>query len=423
MQAIIGPQTWEETNLVAKVCSQKMTPVLSLAYEIPKWGSLKLPFLVQTSLSQYKQMKAVAAIVQSWEWHSVNIIYEDWDASSTRDLSHLHGALSEAGVEIRNLLAIPPFDSPSLSHELEKLREGQCRVFVVILSFSLAINLFETAKKMNMMEKDYVWIITDPFTSLVHSLNASTLSSMQGIIGVKSYLPEIGKQYEDFYLKFCQTFSQENPGEFNNEPGIFAAHAYDAAWSVALAMSQTNSKGGQVLLDKILANNFNGLNGKIQLTDHKFAPADTFQIINLIGKGYKEIGFWSDGLGFSNDIGENATYNCSMKELGQVLWPGRPWHTPKGWTLPTSDKELKIGVPVMGTLKQFIDIIQNPSENTTCFQGFTIDLFRATVELLPYHFPYKFYAFNDTYDKFVKQIYLKVRNINYIILACSISLL
>ncbi|XP_061348960.1 glutamate receptor 2.8-like [Gastrolobium bilobum] len=407
VQAIIGPQTWEETSLVAEVCNQSMTPVLSLADATPKWSTLKLPFLLQASPSQFKQMKVVAAIVQSWEWYSVNIIYEGRDASSSQVISHLYRALSEAGVSISNLLAIPHFVSLSLSQELEKLREGPCRVFVVISSLPLAINLFETANKMNMIEKDSVWIITDPFTSLVHSLNASTISSMQGILGIKSYIPETGHQFKDFYHKFGQKFSSENPWEFNNEPGVFAAHAYDAAWTVALAMSQINSKGGQVLLDKILLNSFIGLSGKIQFTDQKLAPSHTFQIINVIGNGYKEIGFWSDGLGFSNSIGQNATYSFSMKELGQLLWPGRPWDTPRGWALPTSDKPLRVGVPALATLKQFININQDHSTNTTSFDGFTIDLLRETVELLPYHLPYKLYAFNDTYDNLVKQVYLK----------------
>ncbi|KAK7272564.1 hypothetical protein RJT34_29241 [Clitoria ternatea] len=359
VQAIIGPQSWEETTSVA-------------------------------------EMKAVAAIVQSWKWHSVNIIYEERDASSTQVLSYLYSAFSEACVHVSQISSIPPFVSSSLSQELEKLREGQCRVFVVVISsLPLAIILFEIANKMNMMEKNSVWIIADPFTSLVHSLNASALSSMQGILGVKGNFPVIGHQYEDFCLKFRQKFSSENPQEFNNEPGIFAAHAYDAAWTLALAMSKTNNKRGQVLLDKILLYNFTGLSGKIQFNGQKLPPSHTFQIINVIGNGYKEIGFWSDGLGFSNHIGQNATHFSSMKELGQVLWPGRPWDTPRGWTLPTIDKPLRVGVPALSTLKQFIDITHDQSGNTI-FQGFTIDLFRETVKFLPYHLPYKLYAFNDT---------------------------
>ncbi|KAB2614858.1 glutamate receptor 2.8-like [Pyrus ussuriensis x Pyrus communis] len=48
---------------------------------------------------------------------------------------------------------------------------------------------------MKMMEKDYLWITTDPVTSLVQSFNASTVSSMPGIIGVKCYFPESGNQF------------------------------------------------------------------------------------------------------------------------------------------------------------------------------------------------------------------------------------
>ncbi|XP_027926855.1 glutamate receptor 2.8-like isoform X2 [Vigna unguiculata] len=384
-----------------------MTPVLSLADATPNWSTLKWPYLVQISPNQFKQMKAVADIVLSFEWYNVNIIYDDTDSSSTRMFSHLYRDLSVAGVLISNVLTIPPLSSSSLSQELEKLRDGYCRVFIVNLSLPLAINLFLTAKELRMMEKGYVWIVTDPLTSLVHSLNSSIISSMQGIVGVKSYFPEIGLQYEDFYFKFRKKFSSENPHELNNEPGIFAARAYDAAWTLALSMITANKKKDQTLLDKILLNNFTGLSGKIHFSDQRLDPSDTFQIINVMGKDDKEIGFWTHELGFSNIIGQNAAFNSSMKELGQVLWPGRPWGTPRGWTLPSSDNPLRIGVSVLGTLKQFITVNQDQTENTTTFHGFTIDLFRATMELLPYPFPYKFYPFNDTYDNLVKQVYLK----------------
>ncbi|KAI4333608.1 hypothetical protein L6164_018392 [Bauhinia variegata] len=405
VQAIIGPQTWDETALVAEICSQKNTPLLSLADATPEWGTDKWHFLVQGSPAQFMQMKAIAAIVQSWEWRQVTVIYEDRDSSSTGVLAHLTKALSQTGIEISDLLAIPPFVSSSLSHKLNSLREGQCRVFIVHMSFPLALHFFEMAKRMNMMEKGYVWITTDTFSSFVHSLNASTISSMEGIIGVKSYFPKIGTQYEDFYHRFRQNFNLENPQEFNHEPGIFAARAYDVAWTTALAMTETN-KGGQVLLDKIFQSNFTGLSGKFCFIDNKLAPEKFFQIINLMGKSYGELGFWTNGLNFSLSIGPNASYNRSMKELGQVIWPGRPWHTPRGWTIPTRDKPLRIGVPSLSAWKQLVQIIQDQSENTT-FQGFAIELFRETVDLLPYHLPYQFYPFNESYDDLVKQIYLK----------------
>ena len=239
MQAILGPQTWEETSLVADIGSETRTPILSFADTTPKWAPERWPFLLQASPNEFKQMKAVAAIVESWEWRRVTVIYEDRDSSASRVLPHLSNALREVGAEISQLVALPPFASSSLSKILKRLKGGQCRVFVVHLSLSLTERLFEMAKRKKMMEKDYVWITTDPITSLVHALNASTISNMQGIVGVKSYFHENGGRFQNFHHRFRKRFSSENPEEDNHKPDIFALTAYDAAWTVAIAMRES----------------------------------------------------------------------------------------------------------------------------------------------------------------------------------------
>ncbi|KAJ1442428.1 Solute-binding protein family 3/N-terminal domain of MltF [Sesbania bispinosa] len=394
VQAIIGPQTWEETSLVADICSQKSIPLLSLADATPEWAMEKWHFLLQASPSQIMQMKAIAEIVKSWKSYNVSIIYEDGDSSSLEVLSQLSGALKEVGTELINILAVPPLISSSLSQKLEKLREGHCRVFIVHLSLPLALHLFETANKMNMMEEGNVWITTSTFTNLVHSLNAPTISNIQGIIGVKSYIRNQSHQYENFYHRFRKKFSSQHFEEFNYEPGIFAAYAHDAARTVAQAMRETNQTGGPVLLDKILISNFTGLSGKIQFNDHKIAPAHTFQIIDVIGKSYREIGFWSDGLGFSKTYGRNASYSSSVKELGKVV-------------NPICAKRLRIGVPSYATFKPYVDVIQDDSQSAPSFKGIAIDLFKEIVKQLPYHLEYDFFAFNGTHDELVKQIYWK----------------
>ncbi|KAG5046864.1 hypothetical protein JHK82_016232 [Glycine max] len=397
VQAIIGPQTWAETSLVAEISSQKRIPFLSLAEATPEWAMKKWHFLLQSSPSQIMQMKAIAEIVKSWKLYNITMIYEDGDSSSTKILSQLSEALTEFGTELSNAIAIPPLVSSSLSQQLEKLREGQCRVIIVHLSFPLALNLFETAKRMNIMGEGNVWITTGSFTSLVHSLNASTISNMQGVIGVKSYIPKLFPQYADFYRRFRKKFSSENFEEFNYEPGIFAAEAYDAARIVVDAMRETNQIGGQLLLDKIMLSNFTGLSGKIQFTKHGRAPAHTFKIINLIGRSYREIGFWSDGLGFSKYLDEKASYSSSVKELGKVV-------------NPTCAIRLRIGVPSMSNVKQYAEVIQDLSQNVPSFnfKGFSICLFDEIVKKLPYRLEYDYFAFNGTYDELVKQVYLKI---------------
>jgi ABC-type branched-subunit amino acid transport system substrate-binding protein len=83
VQAILGPRSWKETSLVAEIGNQNHIPILSFADTSPKWAAERWPFLVQASPNLIKQMKAVAAIVQTWEWQRITVIYEDMDSSAT----------------------------------------------------------------------------------------------------------------------------------------------------------------------------------------------------------------------------------------------------------------------------------------------------------------------------------------------------
>ncbi|CAI9757057.1 unnamed protein product [Fraxinus pennsylvanica] len=67
--------------------------------------------------------------------------------------------------------------------------------------------------------------------------------------------------------------------------------AYDAMQTVGLAMNQGDVNSGRKLLKSILKIYFNGLSGKIQFMQQKLEPATQFQIINIIGKEYRELGF------------------------------------------------------------------------------------------------------------------------------------
>lgn len=407
VKAILGLQTWEEVSVVADTSSQNQVPILSFADTIPKCAAEKWPFLLQASPNKYKQMKVIAAIVQSWNWHQVTVLYEESMAGGV--IPHLYDALREVGAEIRQVISLSPFAAASsLSEDLETLQREECRVFIVHTSLSLAARLFERANKLKMMETGYVWIITDPITSLVHSVNASIINSMQGIVGVKSYFPETGECFQDFYKRFRKRFSTQYPDEDNNEPGIFAVQAYDACWTMALAINETNL-GDQELLATVLHTKYHGLSGNFQFS-HKVAMVNTFQIINIMGKSYRELGFWSNDSGFSKTIGEGANYNSSMNELGQVFWPGAPQYTPRGWSLPTSTNPLRIGVPVMSGYTEYVNVQQNLLGNNLFFSGFAIDVFYATLERLPFYLPYNFIPFNGTYNELVEQIHLKVRH-------------
>ncbi|KAF9666602.1 hypothetical protein SADUNF_Sadunf16G0245800 [Salix dunnii] len=404
VQAILGPQTWEEALSVAETSSQTQVPILSLADTTPRWASERWPYLLQASPNKQEQMKAIAAVVQSGNWHQVTVIYEDTDSS------YLYNSLRDVGVGVIQGVVLSTFSSTTaLSEHLGKLKREQNRVFVVHLSLPLAVRLFEKANEMKMMGKDYVWIATNPFTSLVHS-NASIISSStQGIIGVKSCFPEGGNLFRKLRQRFKRRFSIENPKDDSNEPGIYAAEAYDAVWTLAVAVNGSN-RVGQELLEKILQVDFHGLSGKVQFIKfiNERAPADKFHIINITEKGYKELGFWSKGSGFSKTIHENSICSSCMTDSEQALRPEAPRHNSRGWRIATSANPLRIGVPGKSGYREFVNVTYDHMGNSVAFSGFAIEVFKETIKRLPFDLPYEFIAFNNTsYDELVKQIYLK----------------
>ncbi|KAH6780908.1 hypothetical protein C2S52_012145 [Perilla frutescens var. hirtella] len=411
VEAILGPNSWEESSAVAEVAHQlnDVVPILSLSDSSPPWATARWPSLILASPPAPAQTKAVAAILESWKWSRVNIIYEDTESVSSDILNNLYSALHDAQVRVSGLLPLPPsasLDANSLQAELEKLKRGQCRVFVVHAGVALAERVFEKAKEMKMMERDFVWITTDATTSMVHSINASVIEFMQGVVGVRRYFPHRGNDFYQFCDKFSRSFRRKFPDEKNHDPGIFALQAYDAARAVGSAMN-AQRRNGRTLMEEIVEVKFDGLSGKIEFHDRRLAPVNEFEIINVVGRSYWEVGLWSDdGLGFSRV--NSPEHNVSMEILGRVFWPGAPVTTPRGWDLPTISNPLRIGVPNTSLTNKFVKVEYNPATMKYEISGFSIQVFNKTVEQLKYALPYELIPYQGRYTDLVKQVESKV---------------
>lgn len=390
--------------------------------EVPVWASLRWPFLINAARNQLSQMKAIAAIVQSWQWRRVNVIYEENKVNSI--IPHLFAALQDADAEISELLPFPP--SPPyrfLSEKLVSLRNGQCRVFIVHTSATLARSIFREAKKLEMMEEEYVWITTDSTSDYFDTFNNSVLSSMQGALGVKSYISSSSKRIKDFRSRFQVMFSSQFPEEPFPEPGISALQAYDATWAVALAMegrpsskrfgnstsiTPLASMGGTSLLNRILASKFEGLTGHLCFINGMLHPAARiFTLVNVVGIS-TELGYWTEGYGFSKTVGANIHYNKSITVLRQIIWPGGPWSAPRGWASAAGGKRLKIVVPSGNNHKEFINVSYDGPGGSIRVTGFVIDVFNATLSRLPYALPCDFTGYDGSYDAMVFQVYNQV---------------
>ncbi|KAG5632380.1 hypothetical protein H5410_004097 [Solanum commersonii] len=77
----------------------------------------------------------------------------------------------------------------------------QTRVFIVHMPISLGLKLFAMAKEIGIMSKGFVWIVTDAM--------ADQLNLMEGVIGMKPYVPK-SKKVKDFIQRWKMKFLEEN---------------------------------------------------------------------------------------------------------------------------------------------------------------------------------------------------------------------
>ncbi|KAF6175243.1 hypothetical protein GIB67_030461 [Kingdonia uniflora] len=413
VQALVGALTWQEAKFVTETNnSTREVPIISLATASLSPPS-RLPYFVPLVDEISLQMRCTAAIIGSYRWRKIIAIYEDSNAyaSDSGIITLLSDALRDVGSVIKYHSSFPPLASlpdprTVIREELEKLRNQQYRVFVIVQSsLPLATILFKEAKRMGMMENDYVWITTDGLTSLLDSVNSSVLSSMQGILGFKAYFSETTTSFREFRVTFRGKYLAQYPEEESADPSIFALRAYDAITAIAQSMEKIGTNNtSKVLVERFLSSDFRGLSGSLSNTP-------IFCIVNVVGKSYIELGFWSRKFGFSENIIENGRSDGeSMDVLKSVYWPGGSRLVPRGWTATVNhdvaEKPLRIGVPSRSAFTQFVRVIYDQN-NETYVTGFSVDVFAAVVKRLPFNLPYELVPFNGSYDDLVEQVYHK----------------
>jgi glutamate receptor, ionotropic, plant len=207
-----------------------------------------------------------------------------------------------------------PATGEQITQELYKLMTMQTRVFVVHMAAYLGSLFFTKAKEIGMMSKGFVWIITDGLASLIDSLNPSVVEAMNGALGVESYVPK-STELDNFTVRWYTRSRNDHPNYPTLKLNIFGLRSYDTIWAVAQAAEKAkvteakfqrppalknytssktleNSRNGPATLKVILQTKFEGLSGYFDLSDGQL-QVSMFQIINVVGKAHRVIGFWT----------------------------------------------------------------------------------------------------------------------------------
>ncbi|KAF5184216.1 Glutamate receptor [Thalictrum thalictroides] len=422
--ALMGMDRWKEAALVTEAANRAQVPILTFAAtaSISPLSSRVWPFLIRMTNNDSLPMECVASIVGSYGWPRVIAIYEDDGYSAVP--THLFDELQAVGSEIEHWLVFPPFSTLSdpktfIQEELEKLNSLHSRVFIFLrCSIELVIHISVEAKHLDFMGKDSVWITTDSVTSLLGIVNSSVISSMEGIIGIKSHFSETNPLLVSFFSTFRNHFQLNYPEEENSEPGIYAVHAYDTVYTLALAIEKSinnssNTTSETLLLEHILSSSFKGLGGDIGFQNNELTGSIIYEIVNVDHwASCNTLKFWSREYGFSDNIINETSKVTNLSPGGrdgepvqvlggQVYWPGGLERIPLGWKVPSEAEPLIIGIPGNASFEKFVKVGNGEPS------GYCIDVFLKAVELLSYDLPYKFVPFHGEYNALVDQVYIK----------------
>ena len=354
-------------------------------------------------------------------------IYEDSDFGSSF-LPSLFDALDAVGSQVPYRVSVPiSATDDQIQAELYRLKTMQTRVFVVHVTSPLASRIFTNAKTAGMMDKGFAWIVTDGVTSSIGTIDPSVvLDSMQGVLGVKPYIPKSDK-LKAFKRRWKREFLKENPNSDITEVSTYGIWAYDAVFALAMAAeaarpinsgpnrnqpSPSNTElsnlpvlqTGQSFLNSILTTEFVGLAGKFRLVGELNVSA--FQIVNIVGEKGRSIGFWKPKNGLVRRLDGSSNSN-ENRLLGAVIWPGDSMEVPNGFVQPTGGETLRIAVPgpIVPGFQAFLNTQRDLVTNKTTASGFVIEVFEAAVMRLPYALQYEYVmSSGESYDALLGQV-------------------
>lgn len=374
MDAIIVPRNSNQARFVAKIGEKSQVPIISLSETSSLLWPSPTPYFIRTEPDS-SELEGIASLVKVLGWHDLVVLYQDdteeeFGSGFIPSLTH---TFQQASIKLSYVRAISTSASVSrIKKELRHLRTLQTRVYLVhVTSHDLASRLFSLLHEAGMMSKGTAWIITDALSNSISSLDATTIESMEGVISIRPYIPK-SKNLDNFKIKWNQNNClQENDTVWPLATAVEKIQFQEVkesskklnALSPAITQSRISEKGPG-LLDEILKTRSPGLSGQFKLKQGKLETR-AFEIINILGNGYRTVGYWTPRRGFSRKIQSAAeedhdvVVNPNNEEnvLKPIIWPGETTQKPKGWDIPVMPLKLRVGVPNTTDFMIFVNVL------------------------------------------------------------------
>ncbi|KAL7582899.1 hypothetical protein Lser_V15G41988 [Lactuca serriola] len=415
VEAIIGSKSTAEAKLLAVLGDKARVPILSLS---PCLSCNKHPYFLQVAQDETTQFKGIAAMAESFRWKEVTVICED--SENGRDMTtFMTNTFQKKGIIATHWSLISTSSSNELlQEEVHKLLSMQTKIFIMHASPSLASRILVNAKYLGMMDEGYKWVITSKTMDFLNLMDDEVMESMQGAVGFKSYVPQ-SRDIHKFTSRWRKEYLTMKPVMKLKEINTYAIWAYDAVSALAMAVERIQvveqvdelkikedletsglTEKGRTLLNQMLSN-------------RKMNGAQIMEIINVIDKGEKRVGFWRRDAGFTKKIGELKSF--ADEGLEAIIWPRgvsvttNSMHNRRRMLLLQVNKEiLRIGVPPKFQPNGVFQVKHDPETNSTVISGFCADVFQTAFAALDLNVSLQFIPFMDAYRNYnnlIHQVY------------------
>ncbi|KAD4584311.1 hypothetical protein E3N88_21912 [Mikania micrantha] len=358
VKAILGSQSEAEAKLMAVLGDQVSVPILSFS---PIPSSNRHPYFLQITQDETTQVKAISSMALSYGWKDFIVIFEDTE--NGRDMAtFITKFLQEKRISVAYMIPISTSASNEvLQEQLHKLSIMQTKLYIIHASHSLALHIFKNAKCLGMMDAGYKWIVTSKTMDLLDFMDDEVMKSMQGVVGLKSYVPQ-SRDLKKLTLKY-------HVMKFN-DMNAHAISAYDGVSTLAMAVEKTHSvlklniqnsamaQWGTTLLNQMLRISFDGLRGN-------------FKFMNA-----RVVGFWTTDAGFTKKIGKLNSF--PHDGLDTIMWPGGILNNPTRRMLQVTSRHLRIGVPPRDRTGALFEVKYDAKKNLTFVSGLCSELFLAS---------------------------------------------
>ncbi|CAA7398685.1 unnamed protein product [Spirodela intermedia] len=398
VQAILGPQTSAQAELVADFGQKAEVPIISFSATSPSVTPAEKPYFIRAAFDDKAQVAAISSVLGHFRFREVVPIC---DGTSPGDswVAHLVDALRGEGIRVPFQSSISPrHTDEQIAEELRRLIRERAHVFVVHLTALLGSRLFLQARDLGLMGEGHVWIVTDALANFLHLLDPPVVHAMRGVLGVRPSIPDVN-ELRNLTTRLELKLREENPEVELGSVNIFGLWAYDAAWALAraaeMAVSGEEISGNwsgafrRKLARAISTDSFHGKSGEFRMSGRELRPS-SFQVLNVVGEKPRVVGVWWPN---SN---RTSIYSPVAGEE-EISWPGDSRSASRGWAMLAGGRKLRILVPDKVSFKGLLNVEYDPTGGSSPrISGFCIDVFNAVMRRVHYKVDYEYISSTTT---------------------------